>query len=316
MHFFSTFVASSVIAAAAVSAAPVILDDAGVLNFACLLEDLENSFYKLCTTKFNARDYTDAGFPGSTFEQFLLINDHENTHLQTLRSTIQSVFGNNKLNRECREGCTYKFPVNSAKDCVTIAGILEGVGTSAYDGAIRFVDNDDLKNAGAAIATVEGRHTSFLNILNKRFPIPNAFDTPLSARTIFTLAAGFVDKCNIDLKIEAFPSLSVEKADNLKVDDVVKAKFNQNLNNNQLDNLRCTYVFGLAQKSVRPDRTPSKNGNDVEVECKIPSDVAKFGEFVLFIADSDKTISVADDSPVVAGPALLGQERITVELVR
>jgi hypothetical protein len=40
----------------------------------------------------------------------------------------------------------------------------------AYDGAIAYIDRRALQTAGATVATVEARHASYLNLLNRAVP--------------------------------------------------------------------------------------------------------------------------------------------------
>ncbi|KAJ1531207.1 hypothetical protein HK096_007666 [Nowakowskiella sp. JEL0078] len=312
-----------ILATAYVSAAPVLVSDiyrraaaavsdVDVLNFACLLEDLENKFYKQCTTQFKKEDYTKAGFNAIVFDEFKLINDHENTHFLTLQSTIKSVFGANKLQPECAQGCEYNFPLKSAADCVNIGAILERTGVSAYDGAIRFVEVD-IKNAGAAIATIEGRHAAFLNLALKKLPVPNAFDTPLGIRPIFSLAAQFVKKCPRTIPIVPFPLITV-KSINGDVGEDITVSFAGNLNSASLDKVRITMVFGLAQKNFKP-KTIKQNGNIIEAVVTVPDDVKKFGEVIIFAVGEDKPVSVADDSAVIGGPGTLLRQKVVVDVV-
>ncbi|KAJ1533554.1 hypothetical protein HK096_005138 [Nowakowskiella sp. JEL0078] len=285
------------------------ISDVDVLNFACLLEDLENK----CTTQFKKEDYTKAGFNAIVFDEFKLINDHENTHFLTLQSTIKSVFGAAKLQPECAQGCEYNFPLKTAADCVNIGAILERTGVSAYDGAIRFVENPDLKNAGAAIATIEGRHAAFLNLALKKLPVPNAFDTPLGVRPIFSLAAQFVKKCPRDIPIVPFPLITVNSK-NGDVGEDITITFAGKLDAAALNNVRITMVFGLAQKNFKP-KTIKQNGNNIEAVVTVPDDVKKFGEVIVFAVGSDKQVSVADDSAVIAGPGTLLRQKVVVDVV-
>ncbi|KAJ3122781.1 hypothetical protein HK098_002472 [Nowakowskiella sp. JEL0407] len=288
--------------------------DVDVLNFACLLEDLENKFYRECTTKFSKSDYEHAGFKGALFDQFLLINDHENTHFITLQTTIIQVFGKEKLQPECALGCEYNFPIHNPHDCVNLAGILERTGVSAYDGAIRFVENPDLKNAGAAIATIEGRHAAFLNLAQHKLPVPNAFDTPLGVRPIFSLAAQFVKKCPRDIPIVPFPLITVDGG-NGDVGQHIRLEFEADVNDNDLKGSKVTFVFGLAQKNVSPVSIRRLGGKKIEIIAQVPQDVEKFGEVTLFIVNQDKPVSVADDTAVIAGPGTLIREKVVVEVV-
>jgi len=62
----------------------------------------------------------------------------------------------------------------------------------AYDGAIAHIFAAKLLAAGATIATVEARHASYLNLLNRVVPFPKAFDDPASPRAICRAVQGFI----------------------------------------------------------------------------------------------------------------------------
>jgi len=65
--------------------------------------------------------------------------------------------------------------------------------------------------AAAEIVTVEARHQTFIRTASKAVPVPNAFDTPLGPRAVFTLAAQFIQSCpqGSNLNIQAFPAISL-----------------------------------------------------------------------------------------------------------
>jgi hypothetical protein len=65
--------------------------------------------------------------------------------------------------------------------------------------------------AAAEIVTVEARHQTFIRSALKANPVPNAFDTPLDPRAVFTLASQFITSCpnGSNLNIQAFPAISL-----------------------------------------------------------------------------------------------------------
>ena len=71
----------------------------------------------------------------------------------------------------------------------------------AYDGAIAYIDRRALQTAGATIATVEARHASYLNLLNRAVPFPSAFDEPKAPREVCELVHdAFITRCPFDLE--------------------------------------------------------------------------------------------------------------------
>ncbi len=114
-------------------------------------------------------------------KNFVRIRNHEDTHVDTLKSVIESLGG-----RPVPEA-TYNFRTTaftSVEKFVEVAQFLKNTGVTAYDGAIAHIEAAKLLTAGATIATVEARHASYLNLLNRDVPFPDAFDEPVAPRAI------------------------------------------------------------------------------------------------------------------------------------
>lgn len=163
--------------------------DVDVLNYALTLEHLEYAFYRDGLEKFNEENFQNSSvFNGlgkylrdNAYENFNQIRDHEDTHVQTLRSVIRDLGG-----RPVPEA-TYNFDetaFTSVTRFVTVAQFLENTGVTAYDGAIAHIEAAPLLTASATIATVEARHASYLNLLKQDSPFPDAFDTAAAPRRI------------------------------------------------------------------------------------------------------------------------------------
>ena len=163
--------------------------DVDVLNYALTLEHLEYAFYRDGLMKFGEGEFENARvFDGlgrylrrRAHENFVRIRNHEKTHVDTLISVITSLGG------EPVPEATYNFretAFTSVAKFVSVAQFLENTGVSAYDGAIAHIEAAKLLTAGATIATVEARHASYLNLLNRDVPFPDAFDEPVAPRAI------------------------------------------------------------------------------------------------------------------------------------
>jgi rubrerythrin len=178
--------------------------DIDILNYALTLEHLEAIFYEQGLQKFGERRLEEARvFDGlgrylrrRVHENFVLIRNHERTHVETLKSVIESLGG------EPVPPCTYNFKTTaftSVAKFVSVAQFLENTGVSAYDGAIAHIEAAKLLTAGATIATVEARHASYLNLLNRDVPFPAAFDEPAAPRAICEAVqaenGGFIVSC-------------------------------------------------------------------------------------------------------------------------
>jgi len=163
--------------------------DIDVLNYALTLEHLEYAFYRDGLAKFGEGELENAKvFDGlgsylrrSVHENFVRIRNHEYTHVETLRSVIRDLGG-----KPVPEA-NYNFRTTaftSVAKFVSVAQFLENTGVKAYDGAIAHIEAAPLLTAGATIATVEARHASYLNLLNRDVPFPSAFDKPAAPRAI------------------------------------------------------------------------------------------------------------------------------------
>ncbi|KAI8611327.1 ferritin-like domain-containing protein [Chytriomyces sp. MP71] len=193
-------------AAAPAAAAPAQID-LTVLNFALTLEHLEDTFYKQALSKFGPSDFESIGLPGNFINsQFQTVASDEAIHVNFLQSAIQSTFGMNMA----VPACTYNFDTALAnvQNFITFASILERTGVQAYDGGLHLVQSNDIKTAAATIATVEGRHSSFLNLLTNSGPAPGPFETALGIRPVISIAAGLIKQCPFTLPAMPFPALT------------------------------------------------------------------------------------------------------------
>lgn len=136
-----------------------------VLNYALTLEHLEYAFYRDGLKKFDEQDFHSSNlFRGlgnllrpTVYENFRRIREHEDTHVDTLKSVIRNLGG------KPVPGAEYNFmrtAFTGVEKFVSVAQFLENTGVSAYDGAIAHIEAAQLLTAGATIATVEARHAS------------------------------------------------------------------------------------------------------------------------------------------------------------
>lgn len=91
--------------------------------------------------------------------------------------------------------------------------MLEGVGTSAYLGAVGLITDKTILTTAGSILVTEALHTSQQRGELYEVPAANALGTPVSANAIFTLAAAFIVECpatNAALPFSAFPALKVD----------------------------------------------------------------------------------------------------------
>ncbi len=179
------------------------VSDVDILNYALTLERLEYTFYVRVLNRFSESQFERADvFDGlgrylrrNIYENFVRIRNHEKIHVETLVSVIRSLGGSPVPE------CEYDFGITSVASAVRTAQVLENTGVMAYDGAIAYIDRRALQTAGATIATVEARHASYLNLLNREVPFPSAFDEPKSPREVCELVHdAFITRCPFDLE--------------------------------------------------------------------------------------------------------------------
>lgn len=180
--------------------------DLDVLMFALRLERLEAAFYAQGLAKLAATDFGKAQFAASLssaqgnslYANFQAIRDHAQSHVMQITAVL------NQMGATLPPQDAYTFSPNgidtttfaNADNFIQVADTLENTGTSAYDGAIRFVSNADLRQAAATIATVESRHAAYLNELTGKSPFPAANDTPLTMQQVLTLITPFLTNPN------------------------------------------------------------------------------------------------------------------------
>ncbi|KAJ3113473.1 hypothetical protein HK100_001970 [Physocladia obscura] len=295
---------TSAAVAAITSVAPAV--DLVVLNFALTLEHLEATFYKTGLAKFNAEDFEKIGLPPTVFKTFQTIGNDEAVHVQTLQAVILAKFGVNLA----VPACTYNFQTALAtvQNFVTFAAILERTGVEAYDGGIHLIVENDVKNAAAAIATVEGRHSAFLDLLTIGVPAPGPFDTPLGIRPIITIASGLITKCNYTLPAVPFPVLTTTGGAtvtaSVKVNSTITLTSPALLAPAVNIPLFCDWAFGLQQT-----RTPVKIVYDAKnvttSTCQVPAAIkqAFFSQAILFVVNANTDVLLDNDQNVIAGPA-------------
>jgi len=181
--------------------------DVVILNFALTLEFLEATFYKEGLRRFSVGHFKRAGFHDAKFvrDQFIHIGQDESTHVTALSGVISS------LGSKPVPPCEFDFSaVRRIEDFIAIARALELTGVSAYAGAAGLVTDKNILTAAATIATVEARHSSFLNIVNRGIPISESFDTALDGGAILAIAGAFIKKCSFDLGIPPNVPLAIK----------------------------------------------------------------------------------------------------------
>jgi len=253
--------------------------DIDILQYALILEHLENKFYREGLQKFGEKEFKDFGLDSKTVhDRFLEIASHEETHVTALNKTLTSL-GANPV-----PPCEYDFGMTDAKAFVSTARNLETIGASAYLGRVEEVSTNAYKTVAVSISLIEARHSSFLNTLNKLSGFGNSFETPLSARSVVTLASPFIKSCPFEIPIKGFPALKLNRMSASAYDELYFSKSNATY---------CSFSVGLTSVWVEVKSNTT---------CVVPETV--FGDVFVHLTSDNSTL-LSKDTSVVSGPALV-----------
>lgn len=169
------------------------------------LEHLESTFYSQGFAKFPDSDFAALGLTTDQITALKTVGGTEATHVTQLMAAISAA------GAQPVQACQYNFGFTTAQAMVSTARVLEAVGISAYLGAAPLVMAKPVLTAAAEIVTIEARHQTFIRTASGAAPVPNAFDSPLGVRAVFTLAAPFITSCptGSNLNIQSFPSIAL-----------------------------------------------------------------------------------------------------------
>jgi hypothetical protein len=146
--------------------APSAKQDAAILRFALLIEDLQAAFYA------NALDRR--AIDGELLDFADVVSKHEHAHAEHIRKALGA--GAPKA-RSFDFGETNDDPKRFARTAIR----LEDLGLAAYNGAATSLTTDALADA-ARIVSVEARHAAWIRDIVGALPAPRAADRPISAR--------------------------------------------------------------------------------------------------------------------------------------
>ncbi|KAI0043576.1 hypothetical protein FA95DRAFT_1609265 [Auriscalpium vulgare] len=287
MKFTSAFLSLALLVASAVGS-PLRRDaavtDTDILNFALTLEHLENAFYNEGLKKYTKADFVNAGLQDWVYGRIKQISSHEATHVTFLETALGSA---------AVQPCEYSFPYTDPKSFITISHALETVGTSAYTGAAKFIQNKDYLLAAATILSTEARQSAWVeSAVRKGAAWSGPFETPLDLNQVFTLASGFITRCpesNPKLPVSAFPQLSVSNPKALPGDDISLSYIVPD----GFDHSKPLFAAFLSGQNAYI--VPLKDG-----KVKIPADLR--GTSYVLVSTSADAVS---DAATVAGPAML-----------
>ncbi|GAA5982228.1 hypothetical protein JCM5350_007704 [Sporobolomyces pararoseus] len=164
-------------------------DDATILEFALILEHLEDTFYSEALQKFDQAAFDAAGYSG-VYPLLQQVAADEAAHVAFLTAGLKAAGVANPPQR-----CEYSFPYEDVVGFLGLSQVVENVGVSAYLGAAGDISDPGYVTAAGSILTVEARHNAFVRFLNSYTPFPEPFDTPQSASNVVTIVSPFFKSC-------------------------------------------------------------------------------------------------------------------------
>jgi hypothetical protein len=153
--------------------------DIGILNYALTLEYLETAFYA---------DVVKSGlFVGAELETIRKFGAEEAEHVQALTAAVKQLGGKPAPEPKA------KFPLESAKSVLELAGTVENLGAAAYLGQAANIKSPEVLASALAIHSVEGRHAAVLNtLLGESITPDGAFAKPADVKTVLKSVEPFL----------------------------------------------------------------------------------------------------------------------------
>jgi rubrerythrin len=153
--------------------------DIGILNYALTLEYLETAFYA---------DVVKSGlFKGAEQETIRKFGREEAEHVQALTAAVKQLGGKPAPEPKA------KFPLESAKSVLELAGTVENLGAAAYLGQAANIKSPEVLASALAIHSVEGRHAAVLNtLLGEPITPDGAFAKPADVKTVLKSVEPFL----------------------------------------------------------------------------------------------------------------------------
>ncbi|KAG8668474.1 hypothetical protein FPOAC2_07761 [Fusarium poae] len=295
--YFSTSL--TLAAAGFAAAAPAIqkresaINDGVILNYALTLEHLENQFYLQGLSNFTEKDFADAGYDSTFYNNIKKVSSDETAHVDFLTKGLKAA-GVTPV-----EKCTYSFGVTDVKSFLATASVLEGVGVSAYLGAAADIMSKAYLTAAGSILTVEARHSSYIRAGIKEVPFPQPFDAPLTYNEVYSLASGFITGCpksNPALPVKAFPALAAEASKEAVVTGSTVTLLTPGYAVEAADGQKVYAAFIAVTGPTFVEAKPVDGGFTVE----IPEGFA--GQTYVVLTSCNTAVS---DDTVAAGPAII-----------
>ena len=184
-------------------------------------------------------------------------------------------------------------PYDDPESFVTLSYMLESVGTSAYLGGAKYLENNtQALDAAGTILTTEARHSTWVeSSVNNSYPWSGSFDTPLTPTAVYSLASQFITDCpstNPALPLSTFPGLNITSSNGSAIAPGSNVTLAYNSTSNGTDYL--AFFSGMNTTFAEI------SGNQTTIPDTLQG---------LVYAVVSNSNSSASDSNVVAGPVIL-----------
>lgn len=292
MKLFTTSVATSLLLITAIAhplKRQTYVTDLDILQYALTLEHLENVFYKGGIASMTEADFTKAGFSSAYYNNLKYIAHDEEEHVQLLTSAIMTA------GAKPVAACTYNFPYTDPRSFVTLASVLEGVGTSAYLGGAGLITSKAYLGVAGSILVTESLHTSVQRFNLGEVAPASPYGTALGLNPVYTLAAAFIKSCpstNAALPVMAFPTLTATQG----IPAAEGITFTFSVKGTLPATFFVVFVSGLSTTSVVPIMAGGM------IEAVIPA--TAMGQTYVFISKA-ATNTTLNDTMILYGPAVI-----------
>lgn len=258
---------------------------------ALTLEWLEATFYQQGFAQFPAQDFTALGLTQQEITDLTNIGATEQAHVQLLQSAIA------QAGVKPVQPCQYNFGFTDAAGMVATASVLESVGISAYLGGGPLIVDKSILGTAASILTIEARHQTFIRAATKIAAVPQPFDTALSPKQVFSLAAPFITSCpeGSNLILTAFPTLTMAGGASA---NAVQAGAQLQLQSDAASQATfCAFTSGGIAGGTAFSAFDQANG------CVVPQNLA--GVVYVNLATAGPLTGQITDDIIVAGPMVM-----------
>lgn len=196
--------------------------------------------------------------------------------------------------------CTYDFGFTDAASMVATALVLENVGVSAYLGGAPLISDKSILSTAASILTIEARHQTIIRVASNMAAAPQPFDTALSPKQVFSLAAPFIKSCptGSNLVLTAFPTLTMAGGASNGSVSAAAAGSTLNLQSSASSSVSfCAFTTGGEPGGTAFTAFTAGTG------CVVPQGLA--GVVYVNLASADPPTGVLTDDIIVAGPMVM-----------